>query len=123
MKGGNVLALITIVFAAGCSTASHQTRIVMAPPVAVVDVVNRSPYAWKLTFQRDGPHGRVVAVPAGRMVSVEIAAGSYRIEQEPEGVSSNAGLSRSIEEKFEAGQHYRWPLLTLLSEPAPPAVP
>lgn len=119
-EAGCALAVIIAILASGCSTASRQGRSEDSRSIALVEVENRTSYVWKLTFRRDGQRGRVIAVPAGGTVSIEVAPGTYAIGQEAVGFSGNRDLSRSIEEKFEAGRHYRWPLLTLLSESAPP---
>lgn len=114
-----VFAVILALVAPGCSTVSRQVQERTSNLLARVDVVNRTPYAWRLNFRREGNREQVVAVRPGRTVSVEVTPGIYRIEQHAEDVPASAELSRSIDETFEAGQHYRWPLLTLLSEPVP----
>lgn len=112
-----VFAVILALVAPGCSTGARQVQDRTSALLARVDVMNRTPYAWRLNFRREGNREQVVAVPSARTVSVEILPGTYRIEQHAEGDSANRDLFRSIDESFEAGQHYWWPLLTLLSEP------
>ncbi|MBX7123438.1 MAG: hypothetical protein K1X42_15025 [Opitutaceae bacterium] len=116
--GGACVFVVTLALVApGCSTGAQQVQARTGNSLVRVDVVNRTPYAWRLNFRREGNREQVVTVPLGRTVSVEILPGSYRIEQRAEGVSASPDFSRSIDESFEAGQHYRWPLVTLLSEP------
>lgn len=112
-----VFAVILALVTPGCSTVSRQVQDRTSALLARVDVMNRTPYAWRLNFRREGNREQIVGVRPGRTVSVEILPGSYRIEQRAEGVSASPDFSRSIDESFEAGQHYWWPLLTLLSEP------
>lgn len=120
---GIALAVGMALVVSGCSTASRQTAARIPAAAAGVEVVNRTPYAWKLTFRRDGAPGRVVAVTAGRTVSVEILPGNYRIEQRVDGAPASPQLSQVFDERFDAGQRYRWPLLTLLSETTSPVRP
>ncbi len=84
---------------------------------AVLEVINRTDYSWALAFTREGSAGSVVAVPARQTIRVRIAPGDYRIEQGvDEGTPDAADLAQTITATLAAGQRYRWPLLTLLSD-------
>jgi hypothetical protein len=115
------LALLCGAALAGC--ASGPAFVPSAPQLtARIALQNLSSHRWRVTLQGAAASDRKVAhLAPHETTEFTCAAGDYAIEQAR---LSNDGAvvleTRRLTARFEAGEAYEWPLLTVLSS-APPA--
>jgi len=84
---------------------------------AHLELVNLCDRDWKIiaTGTRRGAAQRW-EIAAGATVLIDIPADEYRIDQTLLTEAKNTGPTRTFSMRVEAGERYRWKLLSLLSE-------
>lgn len=113
------LALITAGVACGlggCKTVSPALTTATEDK-AFLTVVNQTDYIWTLVLRRGDNTVLTTTVNPRESSPVYVVAGRYDIEQGVVGSVRDAYLTQVVSFEFKAGQRYRWPLVTLLSEP------
>jgi hypothetical protein len=86
-------------------------------PAAHLVVLNLTDYEWHIAIARTSGESAVdFKLDAHGSRTVDLAAGNYSIEQTTLTEGATPQLTRKIPTTLEAGQAYRWRLVTLLSE-------
>ena len=102
----------------GCAAPAPVASKTQAESKAHLVVINLTDYEWHIAVAR--PSGESMAdfhLKPRASSSVDFAAGDCVIDQTALAEGAAPELSRKIPMKLEAGQTYRWRLVTLLSEP------
>lgn len=100
---------------AGCATP--PIAVAPAPVAARLAVVNLTPYAWRIAVApAAGGEARVVRIEPRGTAELELPGGDYRIEQAILASAEQPEATRRFPARLDAGQTYRWPLATLMSE-------
>jgi hypothetical protein len=105
-----------MLLASGCATVPSAA----AGPAQTAHfvIVNLSDCAWQITLSPAGGGPARVLHPAAReSEELDLAGGSYGIEQRALIGSMGADSTRRFTIRLESGQTYRWRLVTLLSVP------
>ncbi len=103
----------------GCqSTRSALPKV--AEENALLTVVNQTDYTWKLVLRRSGSTVLTSTLNPRESSALHVEAGHYEVEQGVTGSTRDAYLMQRVSCDFKAGQRYRWPLVTLLSDPVIP---
>jgi hypothetical protein len=84
-----------------------------------LNVLNVSNCEWRVVIApMAGGDKRTLKLPLGKSLEVELAAGEYEVEQMMAIADAGPDATRRFSMKLDAGEHYRWRLVTLLSDSA-----
>ena len=113
------LALFCVVALASCATGPGAAPAV-AGPVARVVLQNLTSYRWRVTLERAAPAAspdrKIVLLAPLETAEIACTAGEYAIEQARLSNDGTAVLeTRPLSARFDAGEAYEWPLVTVLS--------
>jgi hypothetical protein len=110
----SLASICILLFVSGCGSVP-QPAVAPAREVHLV-VANLSDFAWQITFApRAGGAVRVLHLAARESQRIDLAGGTYSIEQIALNESGAADSTRRFAVNLESGQTYRWRLATLLS--------
>ena len=124
--GRLTLALLCLVGLVGLFFWVRCTRVVSSQPVAAVvpaktkvahlTVLNGSPCEWQIVFTpAAGGERHAWKLSVDKSFDVELAGGDYAVEQTMLMDEAGPDATRRFSMQLEAGQVYRWRLITLLS--------
>lgn len=102
--------------APSASVPSVETK---AKPMARLTMLNASGCEWRIviTSVASGDRG-TWKLPVAKSIEAELGGGDYAVEQTMLADGAGADATRRFTMWLEAGQSYRWRLMTLLSEEA-----
>jgi hypothetical protein len=73
--------------------------------------------AWQVSFALAvGGERRILKLPLDKSIEVELTAGEYEVEQTMVVDEVGPDATRRFSMKLDSGEHYRWRLVTLLSD-------
>lgn len=103
----------------GCATLRQVLLGPSKEPVTVT-VENQTDYVWQVVFTPAGVGGKPAQATVAPRAStgLTLAGGEFSIEQSLLGSDGAVVQTRTLAATFHGGQTYRWPLMTLLSNPA-----
>ena len=109
--------LACLLLLSGCVATSPVVVEKPLSPSAHLAVLNLTDYEWHIVIVRSsgGSAADFHLEPRGSH-SVDLVGDNYSIEQTTLSEAAAPELSRKIPATLEAGQSYRWRLVTLLSE-------
>jgi len=116
------LALITAGVGCGFSgcTTTRSAMPLAEEDRALLTVVNQTDYTWTVALRRGGDATLTSTLNPRESSVLHVEEGSYEIEQVVVGSARDAYLVQIVACEFKAGHRYRWPLVTLLSDPVSP---
>jgi hypothetical protein len=80
-------------------------------------MLNASPCEWQIVATSAGSGDRHTwKLPVAKSIEVNLVGGDYAVEQTMLADGSGPDATRRFTMRLEAGQSYRWRLMTLLSE-------
>ena len=98
------------------ATQSTSAYVLASKRVARLSMLNSSDCEWQIVIKpRTGGAAHIWKVPLGRTLDIELAGGEYAVEQTMLIESAQPDSTRRFSMQLEAGQSYRWRLMTLLS--------
>lgn len=110
-----------LLFVSGCGSVPSPA-VTPAREVHLV-VANLSDFAWRITFApRAGGTACVLHLAARESQKIDLAGGTYAIEQVALNEKAETDSVRRFTVNFESGKSYRWRLATLLSSGAEDAL-
>ena len=110
------MMLACLLLPGGCAAPQVAVEKPLSPAAHLV-VLNLSDYEWHISIARSfGESAADFHLNARASRTIELAAGTYSIEQTALSLGTAPEMSRKIPATLEAGQTYRWRLVTLLSE-------
>ena len=113
---------VGLFFAVRCRQTSAKgptTQMQDLKQVAYLNVSNVSNCVWQLSIMpMAGGEQRTWKLQLDKSLDVELAAGEYEVEQTMAIADAGPDATRRFSMKLVAGEHYRWRLVTLLSDSA-----
>jgi hypothetical protein len=98
------------------ATRSTSEKMPDATRVAHLSMLNSGDCEWQIVIKpRAGGDVHIWKVPQGKTLDIELAGGEYAVEQTMLIESAQPNSTRRFSMQLEAGQFYRWRLMTLLS--------
>lgn len=111
------MALVCLLLLCGCVAPSPVVVEKPLSPPAHLVVLNLTDYEWHIAIvHSSGGSAADFHLESRGSHSVDLAGGNYSIEQTALSQGAALELTRKIPASLDAGQTYRWRLVTLLSE-------
>ena len=98
------------------TTRSTSANVQASNRIARLAMLNCGDCEWQIVIKpRTGGDAHIWKVPQGKTLDIELAGGEYAVEQTMLIESAQPDSTRRFSMQLEAGQFYRWRLMTLLS--------